>query len=276
MLSFEGARAVADHLRAKSEVERAPLAGFLILLLGAALAALVAPPANLGWTVGLLGLLLLGPGLLNRVLPGRNLLAYRLSLVVYPLNALLLALIVYLQIAGWEFVPSEDFPNLAKLLPWSGLIAGGAYGILQFPHWMRRVSLYSGLVAAREPLAPDRVAEVELLLDEMKHGEGATFRSVPTTPRNWSLFLKLDTRIHGLWHVAFAPNYALVMFHDGSGLEAVPKKGLKLVAEDLKPGEENALCLIRWNQHLFEGRISPGDFTRITEWNSGTKGQAGA
>lgn len=271
MLSFEGARAVADHLRAKTEVERAPLGGFLTLLLVTVLATLVAPPANLGWSLGLLMLLLAGPSLLNRFLPRRNLMGYRLSLVAYPLNALLLALIVYLQIAGWEFVPSDEFPFLAKLLPWSGLIAAGAYGILQFPHWMRRVSLYAEFVKAMTPMAPERVAEVELLLEEMQRGEGALFRSVPSTPKNWSMFLKLDIRTHGFWRVAFAPNYALVVFEDGSGLEAVPKGGLKLVAEDPKPGESTALCLVRWNAHLFEGRIGPDDFARITEWNSGTK-----
>lgn len=267
MLSYVGAREVADYLRAKAEVERAPLAGFLVLLLAAALAAL-APPARLAWSLGLLAALLVGPPLVKRLLPKRNMSAFRLSLVAYPLNALLLAFVVYLQVAGWDFLPSEDFPLLARILPWSGLIVGGAYGVLQFPHWLRRVTLYGHLARALQHPPPEHhLKEVELFLQETLEGEGASFRSVPTTPKNWSLFLKLDTQVHGLWRVAFAPAFALVVFEDGSGLETVPKGGLKVVADDPKPGEAVALCLIRWNQHLMEGRITPEDCARIQAWN---------
>lgn len=274
MLPFEEARDAADHLRARSEVGRAPLAGFLTLLGASAAQALLAQPADLRWTVGILGWLVLAPWVINRILPARNLMGYRLALVAYPMNALLLAFVVYLQIEGWHLVPTEDFPVVAKLLPWSGLIAAGAYLVVQGPDWMRRVALYAGLVdVLKAPPAPGAVAELDLLLRETAQGEGAMFRSVPATPLNWSRFVKLDTQRHGYWKVAFSQRYALVAFEDGSQLEAVPKGGLKLVSDDVKPGEATAVCLVRWNKHLLEGRIAHEDFERISSWNTGVRAE---
>lgn len=273
MLTFDEARRTADHLRARTEVERAPLASFLVLLSAAALQAFAATPASLAWSLGLLLWMVLGPVLVNRLLPGRNLMGFRLALVAYPLNALLLALVVYLQIAGWNFVPFEDLPALTRLLPWSGVVAGVMYAILQAPHWMRRVGLYAELAKALEtPVAPEAVAELRLLMDQSEAGEGACFRSVPATPKDWSRFLKLDTQTHGFWRVAFAPLYAVLWFEDGARLEAVPKKGLKLVAEDLPEDGRAGVCLIRWNTHLLEGRITAEDFRRITAWNQSMEG----
>lgn len=268
MLTFDEARRTADHLRARTEVARAPMAGFLVLLAAAAVQAFVAKPASLPWSLGMLAGLLLGPPLVNRLLPPRNLVAYRLALVTYPLNALLLALVVFLQIAGWSFTPPEELASLGPMLPWCGAVAGIIYAVLQAPHWMRRVGLYAELVQAlSHPVGEDAVAEVNLLMDQALTGEGAAFQSVPATPKNWSRFLRLDTEIHGTWHVAFAPLYALVFFEDKGRLEAVLKGQLKFVSDDVKPGEGTALCLARWNTHLLEGRIAPEDFERISSWN---------
>ncbi len=58
-----------------------------------------------------------------------------------------------------------------------------------------------------------------------------------------------------------------MVFHDGSRMEAVPKGGLKLVTDDPKPGSKTVLCLIRWNSHLFEGRITQDNFLKVKAWN---------
>lgn len=274
MLTFEAARPVADHLRSRAEVERAPLAGFAALLIVSALTYAVPHEVDLRWTGGLCFALATLPFLLKRVLPKGNLMAYRMALVAFPVNALLLAFIAFMELWRADPFPILDFPTLGRAFPWIGLVLPGLYAVLQFPHWLRRLGLYPELVRGlAEPPSAVALGEVAGLAAQAvssapsMEAAWAEFRTVPATPRNWKLFLRLDLERHGCWRVAFAPDYALVLFEDGSRVEAVPKGGLRLVADDPKPGSKAGLCLLRWNAHLYEGRITPDDFLKIKAWN---------
>lgn len=274
MLTFEDARAAADHLRARAEVEQAPVAGFLALLGVGAVVWAVPHTTNLIWTGGLVVALSFLPFLLGRVLPKRSLMAYRLALAAYPVNALLLGFITFMELWRADPFPLADFPSVGRLFPYVGLVVPGVYVVLQFPHWIRRLSLYPELVRtlAQTPPVADLGEVSGLIAQSVSAGPSmeaawAEFRSVPATPQNWRLYLRLDTQVHGVWRVAFAPAYALVVFEDGRNVEAVPKGGLKLVADEAKHGSKAALCLMRWNAHLMEGRITPDNFLKIKTWN---------
>lgn len=274
MLTFEDARTAADYVRARTEVEQAPVAGFLALLCVGAVVWLAPHTTNLYWCGGLVAALSILPFVLKRLLPKRNLMAFRLALAAYPVNALLLTFITFMELWRADPFPVEDFPALGLLFPWVGFLVPGVYAVLQFPHWFRRLALYPALVRtlAQAPPIAD-LGEVSGLIAEAVSAEPsmeaswAEFKSVPATPSNWKLFLRLDTQEHGVWRVAFAPAYALVLFGNGKLVEAVPKGGLKLVSDDPKPGSKAALCLIRWNAHLMEGRITPENFLKIKAWN---------
>jgi hypothetical protein len=250
------------------------LAGFLALMIVGAVVWLVPHTTNAYWVGGLLAAMFLLPVLLKRMLPRRNLMAFRLALAAYPVNVLLLTFITFMELWRADPFPVADFPALGRLFPWVGFVVPGVYAVLQFPHWVHRLSLYPELVRTLAQIPPVAdLGEVSGLIAEAVSAEPsleatwAEFRSLPATPSNWRLFLRLDTQEHGVWRVAFAPAYALVLFGDGRLVEAVPKGGLKLVADDPKPGNKAALCLLRWNAHLMEGRITPDNFLKMKAWN---------
>jgi len=99
---------------------------------------------------------------------------------------------------------------------------------------------------------------------------------VPASARNLKLFLKLDTARHGVWRVAFSDEYALVVFQDGTGCEAVAPGGIQLAVDSApRAGERDRLILVRWNEHFHEGRILPDDLLKIQAWNSRSAGFEG-
>ncbi|MBI4912237.1 MAG: hypothetical protein HY823_05835 [Acidobacteria bacterium] len=277
MSSFELARQASEHLRAHRDLEGGAF-GTLLALLGA-LWATAAFPAATGftWILGQAAWLLLVPWVLRRILPVGRPWLFRLGMAAFPANALLLGLWAFLESAKIPPFEVEELPALRWLFPILSLLLPCVYLVLQFPEWRRKalaagaclralrsrpdpriLGELSGLSAAALSGSPDRVAP------------WAAFRSVPARPGNWRRFLRLDTERHGEWRVAFSDGFALVMFHDGSRMEAVPRGGLRVAAEDLPTGEKPGLCLARWNSHLHEGRITAANLEKIQAWNHPT------
>lgn len=274
MASFDDVRKAAEHLRLRHETRRAPLAGFIVLLFASAASYAYRRADARWWTPALVLVLALGPWLLDKVLPPRHAGFLRLSLAAYPLNILLLAFIAYREFWRVDIPFLEDVPQLSNALDWTAPLIPFVYAYLQFPGWLARIRLLPRLKdLARLPPDPLVVKEVEELADKAVHDQPsgfanpARFRTLPATPANWRLFLKPDLRRHGIWKVAFSPTYAVVCFEDAGRLEAVKRGGLKIVAEDFRPGEATASCLVRWNDNLSEGRVDPDSLKRIQGWN---------
>lgn len=261
-LTFDEARAGADHLRALAEVRAAKPVG-LVLLGPLALIAWLGPEeAILLWGLGLaLGI---GPFLVPRVLPAGTLLTYRLTLVCPVLNALLLALVVFLATARIPAPSLEDLPVLPLLLSSLTFVAPAFYLLGSFPWWIRR---WRTRVEVSQALAAPPPAEVLARLKPwVEAPSGLTFRTVPPAPRNLRRFLRPDFTRHGFWHILLASGWALVVAADGSRAEAVPRGALKLVTDELEDASDPVLCLVRWNAHLHEGRIAPGDAQVLLDW----------
>lgn len=274
MHSHETARIAADHLRAQAEVQRSRPALLIALLLVAAASALGEDQTGWPWFAGLLAGLVLLPPLLHWALPRGNLVSYRLHLVTYPINAFLLGFIVFLEAGKLPPIDLEELPRMGWFYPAMAMIVPLVYLVQQFPAWRQRLKGYRGVSQAlREPGDPAVLEEVRGLAGQASASEAtmaapwAEFRTVPAAPGNWRLFLRLDVERHGPWRVVFAQDYALVVAKDGTGLEAVPKGGLRIAADDPVPGGKPFLCLVRWNTHLHEGRIRDGSLQRIQAWN---------
>ena len=280
MISFERARMVADYLRARAEVQRASLATLAALLVAAAFAARLGAGAPWPGHAALLAVLLLGPGLL-KLLPLRgNFSIYRLELAAFPLNVLLLGLIAFLEanrlprleVPG---VPAMRwlFPALSLMLPLGYLLAGSADWLrrLKQTAWIRGVLAIPPVDAYLEE--PAALAAQAVSRTPGRGDAWAQFRTMPASARNLKLFLRLDTARHGLLRVAFSDEYALVLFQDGSGCEAVVPGGIQLAVDDAaRPGERERMILVRWNAHFHEGRILPDDLLKIQAWNSRSAG----
>ena len=276
MLSFERARMVADYLRAEAEVRRASLGTLAAFLAAALLAAHMGPGLALGQRAAMVAVLCAGPFLLRAVPLKGNLTILRLELVAFPLNALLLGFIVFIEASRLPRIEMEGvpavrglFPGLSLFIPLAYLVAGGA-------DWWRKVKALGSL---RDTLAVAPVEayreEPEALMREAlgkEPGRGdawSQFRTVPASARNLKLFFRLDTTRHGLWRVAFSDEYALVVFHDGTGCEAVAPGGVQLAVDDApRAGERERMILVRWNDHFHEGRVLPDDLLKIQTWNS--------
>lgn len=270
----ERARIAANHLRALTEVQRSQPTLLVTLLLIAAACAAGEDQGGWIWLAALISLLIVLPFLLDRALPKGNLLSYRLGIAAYPMNAFLLGFIVLLEVGKLPPIDLEDLPRLGWLYPALAMIVPLVYLVHQFPAWKRRLKGYpSVLQALREPGDPAVLEEVRGLAGHASANEPsgaspwAEFRTVPAAPSNWKQYLRLDVERHGLWRVVFAQDYALVIAKDGSGLESVPKGGLRIAADDPVPGGKPFLCLVRWNAHLHEGRIREGSLQRIQDWN---------
>ena len=274
MHSHETARAAADHLRAQAEVQHSQPTLLITLLLASAASALGEDQEGWVWVAGLVVAVLILPFLLHRALPRGNLLSYRLGVAAYPINAFLLGFIVFLEASKLPPIDLEDLPRMGWLYPAIAMIVPLVYLVQQFPTWRRRRKGYPAMLQAlREPGDPAVLDEVRGLAEQAvaKEASGeapwAEFRTVSAAPVNWKLFLRLDVERHGLWRVVFSEAYALVVAKDGSGLEAVPKGGLRIAADDPVPGGKPFLCLVRWNAHLHEGRIREGSLQRIHDWS---------
>lgn len=274
MNSHESARIAADHLRARTEVSRSQPALLVTLLLACTACALGEDQSGWAWIAGLVGGILLLPLLLKAILPAGNLFTYRLDLVAYFLNAFLLGFIAYLELGKLPPIDLEDLPPMGWLYPALAMVVPLVYLVQQFPRWRRRLKEYPAVLRnLREAGDPETVEEVRHLTELALAKEAsaaspwAEFRTLPAAPGNWKQFLRLDVERHGLWRVVFAQDYALVVAKDGSALEAVPKGGLRIAADDPIPGGKPFLCLVRWNAHLREGRIREGSLQRIQAWN---------
>lgn len=276
MVNLEDARRAADHLRAKAETERSGLSTLLILLAAAALAARIPEAAGLAWHGGLLAFLLVGPFLLNRLLPKGNLMTFRLSLAAYPYNVLLLGFIAWMEASRIPPLQVPELPQLRWLFPAIAMAAPIVYAIVQFTDWIRRIHLYPEIRKALVEAPPAQaLGDVSAMIAQAISAEPppeapwAEFRTVAARPGNWRAFLKLDTEEHGTWRVAFTEAWAIVVFKDGRRCEVVQRGGIRVVADDdARPGSRYQMCLLRWNTHLHEGRITQGDFLKVKAWNA--------
>lgn len=280
MLTFEDAGLAADDLRSRTEVERTHLGGLLTLILAAACSYSFPRKASLPYFLFILLLLVLGPLVLPRVMPKGNLTTYRIAIFAYPIEGLLLGFIAFMEI--WKILPLDvpELPTLNSLLPWFSILMPAFYYVQQFPNWRRRIQrqkLHEAQLAKTVNQEDEQLLK-ELLQPALERSPNyddpwAEFTTVPATLNNWKLYLQLDSEYHGGWRVAFNGPWALVVFEDGTRVEAVQRGQLKIVADDPQPGRRKALCLIRWNKNLFEGRISHDNFLKIHAWNA-SKGDA--
>jgi hypothetical protein len=271
MLEYPDALKATAFSRASMEVEQTPIAGFLVLLAGAAVSVFLPPSATWRWSLWIAAGLVLLPFPLSWLLPRRGLLLFRLSLLFYLLNGPLLAIIGYREISRVVPLLLNDFPIVQVWSPWVAPLFSALYYVLQFHPWkerLLRLPIVKDVLSGPPPT--EALQEIAMMLSQAIAGRGtewAEFRTVPASPKNWRLFLKLDPQIHGFWRVAFSQEFAIVVFRDGSRMEAVKRGALKIVAEDPSPGARTIQCLLRWNQHLHEGRIRPDHFYRIQAWN---------
>jgi hypothetical protein len=213
-------------------------------------------------------------------MPKGNLFTYRIAILAYPIEGLLLGFIAFMEI--WKVMPLDvpALPTLNTVFPWLSVLFPVFYYVQQFPDWQRRIQR-QGLHAEQlaKPAPAEFVMQIEELLapvlDRSPTYEDAwaEFTTVPATPKNWKLYLQLDAESHGVWRVAFNGPWALVAFVDGTRVEVVKRRDLKIVADDPQPGRRKALCLLRWNKNLFEGRITHDNFLKIHAWNA-SKGDA--
>ena len=282
MTSFERAKMVADYLRAQAELHRASL-GTLAALLAAAMFAARMHESSWVSHAALIAGLLAGPWLLRALPVKGNLAVYRLELAAFPLNALLLGLIVFLEASRLPAIEIEGVPAMRWFFPALSLLVPFGYLLLGFADWLRRLRLTGWIrgILAVPPVdayleGPEQLIKAALAAPPGTGDPWAQFRTVPASAKNLKLFFKLDTARHGFWRVAFGDDYALVVFHDGTGCEAVAPGGVSLAVDDApRPGERERMILVRWNGHLHEGRILRDDLLKIQTWNSRSSGFAG-
>jgi len=277
-LSFQDAEKAVAHARAKRDAEHAPLAGFIALALAALLSFAAPALATWRWSLAIAMILILVPAPLGRVMPRRGLRSYRFSLLSYPLNGLLLAVVAYREIGRIAPLLPEEWGLLQAVIPWTAPLFAALYYLLQYHGWRDRLFRLTDMKRCLQDVPSDAArSEIEHAFSKPMAAapEGtlppwAEFRTVPATLKNWRLFLKLDPEVHGPWYALFESEYAIVVTRDGRRAEAVKRGGLRIVAEDPSPGARTIQCLLRWNQHLYEGRIAPEHFYRIQAWNKGT------
>ncbi|HET8900378.1 MAG TPA: hypothetical protein VFM84_00450 [Holophagaceae bacterium] len=282
MTSFERAKMVADYLRAQAELHRASLGTLAALLAAATFAARMRESSWISHAALIAGLLA-GPWLLRALSPKGNLAVYRLELAAFPLNALLLGLIVFLEASRLPAIEIEGVPAMRWFFPALSLLVPFGYLLLGFADWLRRLRLTGWIrgILAVPPVdayleGPEQLIEAALAAAPGTGDPWAQFRTVPASAKNLKLFFKLDTARHGFWRVAFGDDYALVVFHDGTGCEAVAPGGISLAVDDApRPGERERMILVRWNGHLHEGRILRDDLLKIQTWNSRSSGFEG-
>ena len=283
MTSFERAKMVADYLRAQAELRRASVGTLLALVVVAIFAARLDESSSWFAHALLIAGLLIGPWLLRMLSPKGNLAVYRLELAAFPLNALLLGLIVFLEASRLPMIEIEGVPAMRWFFPALSLLVPFGYLLLGFADWLRRLRLTGWIrgILAVPPVdayleGPEGLIEAALAAAPVTADAWAQFRTVPASAKNRKLFFKLDTARHGVWRVAFGDDYALVVFHDGTGCEAVPPGGVSLAVDDApRPGERERMILVRWNGHFHEGRILRDDLLKIQTWNSRSGGFEG-
>lgn len=283
MLNLERARMVADYLRAEAEVRRASLGTLAALLVVAVFAARMEDASSWLSHACLIAGLLIGPWLLRAIPLKGNLAVFRFELIAFPLNALLLGFIAVMEADRLPRIQLEGIPAMRWFFPALSLLAPSGYLLLGFADGLRRLKLTGWI---RDTLAvppvdayqeePRALIAAALAAPPAMNDPWAQFRTVPASTRNLKLFFKLDTARHGLWRAAFSDDYALVVFHDGTGCEAVPPGGIHLAVDDApRAGERERMILVRWNAHFHEGRILRDDQLKIQAWNSRSAGFEG-
>ncbi|HEU4952472.1 MAG TPA: hypothetical protein VFT46_11000 [Holophagaceae bacterium] len=280
MLSFDRARLAADYLRARAEVRRASL-GTPIALLAAVLLAWKARGDG-SWILHVAAILiaLAGPWLLRALPVPGSLTVYTSELAAFPLNGLLLGALAWLEGLALPRVEIEGVPWARWLLPGLLMLVPLGYLLSGIADWLRRLRQRAWIleILAVPPVdaylqEPSGLVSAALAMPPRRDDPWAQFRTVPASARNLRLFFSLDTSRHGLWRVAFSDGYALVLFQDGTGCEAVAPGGISLAVDDAaRPGQRERMILVRWNGHLHEGRILPDDLLKIQAWNSRSTG----
>lgn len=280
MTSLERARLVADYLRAEAEVRRASLGTLIALIILAIVATRLGPGASWASHAGLLVGLVILPWLLRALSPKGNQTIFHLELFAFPLSALLLGFIAFLEASRLPRLDLPGIPPTRWLLPALSQLVPAAYVFLGLADWVRRIKLNKWIkdTLAIPPVDAYQEEPRRLLRDALRAVPAtadawAQFRTVPASARNLKLFFKLDTARHGPWRVAFSDDYALVVFHDGTGHEAVAPGGIHLAVDDApRPGERERMILVRWNDHFHEGRITRDDLLKIQSWKSRSAG----
>ncbi|HET6331256.1 MAG TPA: hypothetical protein VFF76_10770 [Holophagaceae bacterium] len=283
MTNLERARMVADYLRAEAELRSASPGTLVALLVVAVFAARMGEASSWFAHAALIAALLIGPWLLRMLSPKGNLAVFRLELGAFPLNALLLGFIVFMEASRLPRIEIEGVPAMRWFFPALSLLVPFGYLLLGFADWLRRLRLTDWIrgVLAVPPVdayqeEPRALIEAALRAAPGTSDPWAQFRTVPASAKNLKLFFKLDTARHGFWRAAFADDYALVVFHDGTGCEAVAPGGVSLAVDDApRPGERERMILVRWNNHFHEGRILRDDLLKIQTWNSRSGGFEG-
>lgn len=280
MTSFERAKLVADYLRAEAEVRRASLGTLVALMLLAIFAARLSSGASWTGHASLLVGLVVLPWLLRVLSPKGNQTVFHLELFAFPLNALLLGFIAFMEASRLPRLDLPGVPATRWLFPALSLLVPLSYVFLGLADWVRRLKLNAWIkdTLAVAPVDAYQEEPRRLLADALHAAPTTTdawaqFRTVAASARNLKLFFKLDTARHGAWRVAFADDYALVVFHDGTGHEAVAPGGINLAVDDApRPGDRERMILMRWNNHFHEGRITRDDLLKIQAWNSRSAG----
>lgn len=280
-IPFEQAQTVADHLRARAEVHQAKPVGLVLLGTLSILSLVFREAAGPTWFAFYAMALLAGPFALRLLLPGGTRYTYRLSLVSPILNAILLAFICYLEIAKLPPLELTDLPTLQRLIPGLALVLPALYLAASFPWWLRHWTQQAEVLhSLGQPMPPEGLDRIELAVRSMLNQEPgpedpvAVFRTVPPNPKDLKRFLRPDFTRHGEWRVLLQPDWALIIAADGTRSEAVARGSLRLVTDDLENQGRRILCLVRWNQHLHEGRIEPKHARVLLAWIKGTQDSA--
>lgn len=283
MTNLERAQMVAAYFRAEAEVRKASLGTVAALMVVAAFAARLWDASSWASHAGLFAGLLVGPWLLRALSPKGNLSIFRLQIIAFPINALLLGFILFMEASHLPSIQVEGVPAMRWLFPAISLLVPVGYFILGVADWWRRLKLIGWIrdILAVPPVdayleGPREQLEAALEAAPATRDAWAQFRTVPARATNLKLFFKLDTARHGFWRTVFSDDYALVVFHDGTGCEAVAPGGISLAVDDApRAGERERMILVRWNGHFHEGRILRDDLLKIQTWNSRSGGFEG-
>jgi hypothetical protein len=278
MPGFDRASRAAELIWARAEVREARPVGLVVLALLALLSATHPDREDVGWVVLMGGTLLLGPLVLRLLWRRGSLATYRLSLVAFGINTLLLGFLAFMEASKLPPLELEELPTLHGLYPALSLLLPAGYLLAVLPTWARRWRLRGRVQAALQaPVDAEALEKVTAAMARARTaspGPGddwAEFETVPVQPRAWKRYLRPDFERHGVWRVAFGSDWALVFKKDGSRAEAVPRPGLRTAADDPASGAPRVRCLLRWNAHLHEGRIRWPDLEKIQAWQTGAR-----
>ncbi len=277
-IPFEQAQAVADLLRARAEVHQSKPVGLVLLgtlsILSLAFRETVGPT----WFAFYASALVLGPFALRQLLPQGTRFTYRLGLLSPFLNTALLAVICALESAKLPPLEFAELPTLHRLILSLALVLPAVYLAAYFPWWIRHWAQRADVTRILDqPVPPDGLDPLESAVNDLltkapgPEDPAAVFRTVPPNPKDLKRFLRPDFTRHGEWRALLQPDWVLIIAADGTRAEAVARGNLRLVTDDLESQGRHVLCLVRWNQHLHEGRIETAHARKLLAWITGTQ-----